>query len=177
MQAGKEFIIQFVSLGVGEHYYEFDVTNRFFENLDYSEINQGNIKIKLTLIKQSTMMVLQFNVSGTVKVNCDRCFGEFDLPISGDYRLVVKVGGHEVGNEDDDIISVAANEHELDITQVVYEYIMLSLPLKRVHPDDEKGNSTCDKEMLKKLNDYLIENDGEEPSDPRWDGLKNIKLN
>lgn len=39
------------------------------------------------------MMVLQFNVSGTVKVNCDRCFGEFDLPISGDYRLVVKVGG------------------------------------------------------------------------------------
>jgi len=177
MYAGKEYIIQFVGLAIGEHEFEFNVGNKFFENLDYSEIKQGNIKVKLTLIKQSTMMVLQFAVSGTVKMNCDRCSMEFDMPINGDYKLIVKVGGHEVGDEDDDIISIAANEHELDLSQFIYEYIMLSLPLKRVHPDDKKGNPTCDKEMLKKLNNYLTEKSDEEPSDPRWEGLKNIKLN
>jgi uncharacterized metal-binding protein YceD (DUF177 family) len=177
MHAGKEYIIQFVGLAIGEHEFEFNVGNKFFENLDYSEIKQGAIKVKLTLIKQSTMMVLQFNVSGTVKMNCDRCSVEFDMPISGDYKLIVKVGGHEVGDEDDDIISIAANEHELDLSQFIYEYIMLSLPLKRVHPDDKNGKSTCDKEMLKKLKNYTIENTVDEPIDPRWDGLKNIKLN
>lgn len=177
MQAGKAYIIQFVNLGLGEHEFEFDVNDKFFENLEYSEIKHGNIQVKLTLIKQSTMMILQFNIGGTVKMNCDRCYGEFDLPIAGDYRLIVKVGSHDVGDEDDDIISIAANEHELDLSQFIYEYIMLSLPLKRVHPDDENGKSTCDQEMLNKLNNYLVGNEGDEPVDPRWDGLKNIKLN
>ena len=177
MQAGKDFVIQFVGLGVGEHEYEFNVTDKFFESLDYSEIKQGNIIVKLVLLKQSTMMVFQFNISGTVNVNCDRCFGEFDLPISGDYKLIVKMGGYEVGDEDDDIISIAANEHELNISQFVYEYIMLSLPLKRVHPDDKDGNSTCDKEVLDKLNDYIVEEEEGDSKDPRWDGLKDIKLN
>ena len=87
------------------------------------------------------------------------------------------MGGYEVGDEDDDIISIAANEHELNISQFVYEYIMLSLPLKRVHPDDKDGNSTCDKEVLDKLNDYIVEEEEEDSKDPRWDGLKDIKLN
>lgn len=177
MPAGKEYKIQFVGLSIGQHDFEFNVNSKFFEHLDYSEIKQGNILVKLTLLKQSTMMVLQFNVSGTVKVNCDRCTGLFDMPINGDYRLIVKVGGHDVGEDDDDIISISANESELDLSQFIYEYIMLSLPLKRIHPDDEKGKSTCDKEMLKKLKNYLIENDGPDKTDPRWDGLKNIKLN
>ncbi len=180
MQNRKEYIIQFVGLGAGEHEYEFDVSDKFFESLDFSEIKQGNIHVNLRLLKQSTMMVLQFEITGTVKLNCDRCTGEFDMPISGNYKLIVKVGGHETGNEDDDIITVAANEHQLDLTQYIYEYITLSLPIKRVHPEDEKGNSTCDEEVLKKLNNYLIEEEKEEPEEPtdsRWDDLKNIKLN
>ncbi len=177
MSVGREYIVQFVGLNLGQHEFEFLVNDKFFEHLDYSEIKQGKIKITLTLIKQSTMMVLEFNVSGTVKVNCDLCSVDFDLPISGDYRLIVKVGGHEVGDEDDDIISIAANEHELDLSQFIYEYIMLSIPLKRVHPDNEKGESTCDKLMLKKISQFLTDKPTEETNDPRWDGLKNIKLN
>jgi uncharacterized metal-binding protein YceD (DUF177 family) len=115
------------------------------------------------------MMVLEFTISGTVRTTCDRCNEEFDMPLEGEYRLIVKVGGHETGDEDDDIITVAANEHELDLSQYLYEYITLSLPIRRVHPD-----GTCDEEVIKKLNDHLTE--GEE-GDPRWDGLKNIKLN
>ncbi|HEY0030215.1 MAG TPA: DUF177 domain-containing protein [Bacteroidia bacterium] len=180
MAGRNEYIIQFVGLGLGKHEYEFKVTDQFFEDLDYSEIKQGNIDIKLDLIKQSQMMVLEFSIGGTVKAMCDLCTGEFDLPLEGNYKLIVKVGGGDDGNEDDDIITVAANEHELNLTQYIYEYITLSLPIKRVHPEDEQGNSTCDPEVLEKLEDFLIEEekkDEDDESDPRWDDLKNIKLN
>jgi uncharacterized metal-binding protein YceD (DUF177 family) len=53
------------------------------------------------------------------------------------------------------------------------------LPIKRVHPLDKKGNSTCDKDVLNKLEEFITEEekDEEENIDPRWDNLKNIKLN
>lgn len=177
MQTRKEYIIQFVGLSVGEHLYEYDINDTFFENLDFSEIKQGNITVNLNLLKQSTMMVLNFNISGTVNMNCDRCTGELNLPINGDYKLIIKVGGNDASDENDDIITIATNEHELDISQYLYEYITLSLPIRRVHPDNEKGESTCDKEMLKKLKQFLTEEEIKNQMDPRWEGLKNIKLN
>ncbi len=177
MHNRKEYTIQFVGLSVGEYKYQYNIIDKFFDDFDFSEIKQGNINIDLSLLKQSTMMVLNFKISGTVNMNCDRCTAEFNLPISGDYKLIVKVGGAETGDEDDDIITIATNEHELDLTQYIYEYITLSLPIKRVHLDDKNGESTCDKEMLNKLEHFLTEEEKEEESDPRWNDLKNIKLN
>jgi uncharacterized metal-binding protein YceD (DUF177 family) len=177
MAGGKEYKIQFVGLAAGKHEYDFKVTDSFFEGLEYSEIKKGNIRVDMTLLKQSAMMSLEFKISGTVKVPCDLCTEEFDMPITGDYKLIVKVGGSDTANEDDDIIMIAANEHELDLAQYIYEYIVLSLPIKRVHPDDEDGNSTCDPEMIEKVKKYLTDDPGDDKSDPRWDGLKGIKLN
>lgn len=185
MQNRKEYIIQFVGLAIGEHLYEYIIGDKFFEDREYSEIKKSSISLKINLLKQSAMMVLHFDISGTVKADCDRCTEEFDLPIEGNYKLIVKVGGHLTGDEDDDIITVPANEHEIDLSQHIYEYITLSLPIKRVHPDDENEEPTCDKEMLKKLDSFLIEEEKteeeeeekKEKNDPRWDDLKNIMLN
>lgn len=183
MQARKDYIIQFVGLSLGEHLYEYHISDNFFEGLAYSEIKQAAIDVKMSLLKQSSMMILHFNISGTVKAACDRCTEEFDMPISGDYKLIVKVGGSVTGDEDDDIITVSANEHELDLYQHLYEYITLSLPIKRVHPENKKGESSCNKEVINKLNNFLIEGVKEEEEteqeemDPRWAALKNIHLN
>ena len=177
MQTRKEYIIQFVALSFGEHKFEFLVNDKFFEHLDYSEIKQGNITINLNLLKQSAMMVLQFEITGTVKMLCDLCATEFDMPINGNQKLIVKVGGTDEAKDDDDIITIAANEHQLDLAQYIYEYITLSLPIKRTHPLDKKGKPTCDKEMLKKVAKFLTKEEKKEETDPRWDVLKNIKLN
>ncbi|MCX6294672.1 MAG: DUF177 domain-containing protein [Bacteroidetes bacterium] len=178
MPTRKEYVIQFVGLGIGLHEFKFEVGDSFFKDFEYSEIKRGDIIIDLKLLKQSQMMVLEFEISGTVKAECDLCTGEFDLAIKGLQKLIVKVGGNDTGNEDDDIITIAANEHELDLSQYIYEYITLSLPSKRVHPLDKKGKSTCDKEVIKKLEDFIIEEEKEEKKiDPRWNDLKNIKLN
>jgi uncharacterized metal-binding protein YceD (DUF177 family) len=174
MATSKEYIIQFAGLSPGEHLFELEVKDKFFENLDYSEIKQGNIHVKLNLLKQSTMMVLHFDISGTVKVNCDHCGVEFDMPIDGKHKLIVKVGGDGDNEEDDDIITIGTNEHKIDLTQYLYEYITLTIPIKREHSDE----SDCDMEVLEKLDELIIDEEKtEEPIDPRWDGLKDIKLN
>lgn len=179
MQQRKEYIIQFVGLNLGEHVYDYTIDGSFFTGMEYPEIQTADIQANVRLLKQSTMLILQFEIKGTVKIECDRCTDEFNMPVQGNYRLIVKLGGHETGNEDDDIITLPANEHELDLSQYIYEYIVLSLPIKRVHPDDAEGNSTCNREMLAKLNVFLTEEENKtsEPIDPRWEALKNITLN
>jgi len=55
---------------------------------------------------------------------------------------------------------------------------MLSLPFKRVHPNDANGRATCNKEMIAKLKKHLV-NEGkkEDKTDPRWDILKDLMNN
>jgi uncharacterized metal-binding protein YceD (DUF177 family) len=83
--------------------------------------------------------------------------------------------GKSIEDIDPDIISVPADEHELDLQQQIYEFIMLALPIKRVHPADINRKSTCDPVMLKKLEELMIEEEKE--NDPRWDELKKLMDN
>ena len=60
-------------------------------------------------------------------------------------------------------------------SQFFYEYIHLALPIKRIHPDDKKGRSTCNPVMIRKLEDHLIADD--DKTDPRWDELRKLTGN
>ena len=66
---------------------------------------------------------------------------------------------------------VSPDEDQIDIRHYVYESIMLSLPVQRVHPDNEKGRTQCNKEMLKLLKQHSNKKDKNE-IDPRWEALK-----
>ena len=78
---------------------------------------------------------LRIKIRGTVKVSCDRCLEIFSQPVDCENRLLVKLGS-EWKDEDPDMITIPADEHELDISQYLYEFIHLSLPIQRVHPVD-----------------------------------------
>jgi uncharacterized metal-binding protein YceD (DUF177 family) len=114
---------------------------------------------------------MKIGISGSVRVSCDRCLEMFSQPVTSENRLLVKFG-KSLEDIDPDILSVPIDEHELDLQHQIYEFIMLALPIKRVHPADKKGNSTCDPVMLKKLEELIIEE--EKNNDPRWDELKKL---
>ena len=57
----------------------------------------------------------------------------------------------------------------------VYESIMLALPIQVLHPDDENGNSTCNPEILKIMNEHSPDAKKEDEIDPRWEALKKLK--
>ena len=63
--------------------------------------------------------------------------------------------------------------YEINISQQLYEMIVLSLPLKVVHPGINDG--TLNTKVLEKLKDFDINNTSPRSSDPRWDKLKELK--
>jgi uncharacterized protein len=168
----KEFLISFSGLSLGKHEYEFEIKDKFFESLEYSEIKKGNVHLDMTLEKHSVMLILNFSFKGEVTVMCDRCADDFEIPVEGENRLIVKFGP-EPGEESEDIIVIGEGEHEIDISQYIYEYITLALPLQRIHGDDENGVSLCDPEVLKKLEEISVKH--EQGTDPRWDALKGLQ--
>jgi uncharacterized protein len=163
----KQFLIPYVGLRQGDHRFEYTVNELFFEELGYSEIKQGIFNVSLDLLKQSSMMTLNFEIRGELTVTCDRCLDEFVMPIEAEQRLFVKFGD-ETHEETDEIFILSRNEQELDIAQFIYEYIILAIPPVCMHPEGE-----CDPEILKKLEELKPHND-DKNIDPRWDILKNL---
>jgi uncharacterized protein len=168
---GGSYTITISGLKEGRHKIDFEIDNKFFESFEESEIKEGILSADIELEKSSTHIDLFIKISGKVKVCCDRCLDMFFYPLECENRLLVKFG-KKIDDEDPDIVSLTADDHELDLKQHLYEYIHLALPIKRVHPDDVEGNSTCDPAMLKKLNELIVEEENE--NDPRWDELRKL---
>jgi uncharacterized protein len=155
----------------GCHTIDFEIDKKFFEQFEESEIKEGSLVAHVEIDKRSSLADLVIRISGNVRVCCDRCLEMYLLPVECENRILVKFG-KSLEDTDPDIVSLPTDEHELDLKQHLYEFIHLALPIKRVHPNNSKGKSTCDPVMLKKLKELIIEE--EIKVDPRWDDLKKL---
>jgi uncharacterized protein len=169
------YIIPLSGLKEGHHTVDFEIGNEFFEHFEESEVKEGSLFANVEMDKRSSHIDLIIGVSGSVRVSCDRCLEMFSQPVESKNRLLIKFG-KSLDDTDPDILSMPADQNELDLQQHLYEYIMLSLPIKRVHPLDKNGKSTCDPVMLKKLEGLIIIEE-EKENDPRWDELKKLMNN
>ena len=168
------YSIPISGLKEGKHSYDFEIGKEFFEQFEESEIKEGMLTVIVEADKRSSHADLAVKIAGEVSISCDRCLGVFSQPVSCENRLLVKFG--KVYDESDpDIITIPADENELDMTQYFYENILLALPIQRIHPSDRNGNSKCDPEMLQKLKEHV--SGEEERNDPRWDDLKKLMSN
>jgi len=176
MKELTKYRIVYQGLAEGKHEFEFDVNDMFFEALEYSDIKKGKLKAEVILNKKPTFLELDFQIDGFVELMCDRCLEDYTQPINFEGTLYVKFTEKDI-EFDEDVICLSPSEHELDISHYIYESINLSIPLKRVHPDDENGDVTCNPEMLEKLNYYKPEESAGETIDPRWEDLRNLMEN
>jgi uncharacterized metal-binding protein YceD (DUF177 family) len=95
------------------------------------------------------------------------------LPIQLDIteQQIAKFSDEPV-DEDEEIIALGKNDHEIDISALIYEYINVAVPFTSVC--GEGNTSTCDKEMLDKLNSLSANGEQSEQADPRWDALRKM---
>jgi uncharacterized metal-binding protein YceD (DUF177 family) len=178
MKKTNDFLIPFIGLKLGKHQFEYQINKTFFDNFDYDEFESSAIKVNVVLEKKNTMLELNFKHTGTVHVPCDLTNEMFDLPIKGKCRVVVQFG-EEFNDDNDELLILPHGEHQIDIAQIIYEMIALSIPLKRVHPGIKDGTLISD--SLDKLNELRVEEvkkekntEEEENIDPRWDKLKQL---
>lgn len=172
----KEYLIPFAGLKIGKHQFEYQVDKKFFEHFDFDEYNDVTIKVDVILEKKSTMLELHFKHKGTVNVPCDVTNEEFDLPVKGKLTLIVKFG-EAFNNENEELLILPHGEFQVDVSQYIYESIVLSVPVKRIHPGVKDG--TLETEAVKVLEGLLPgeqkENKEEqEDIDPRWAALKKL---
>ncbi|SIQ00973.1 YceD family protein [Maribacter ulvicola] len=169
----KEFNIPFSGLKQGKHDFNYQIDNTFFDSFGYDEFNAAAIILDVVLHKSSTMMEVDLEASGTVNVNCDMTSEPYDQAINGDLHLVVKFG-EEYNDENDEILILPHNEHQLNIAQYVYEMLVLAVPQKRIHPGIEDG--TLESEVLDRLKELQPKEkrSNKEENDPRWDELKKL---
>ncbi|MBL4752535.1 MAG: DUF177 domain-containing protein [Flavobacteriales bacterium] len=163
----NKYQVRFSGLALGVHQFEFPVEDDFFESIEFGEIRKGKLSVVIDMVKEENMMVLDFAISGTVNITCDRCSELFDQKIEGQHQLIVKFGDKGVQNTDD-ILFVPRIESEIQVASYIYEFTHLMLPQKRVHPEGE-----CNQEIVDKLAQMGTANKFE-GGDPRWDALRKV---
>lgn len=166
----RDFVVPFVGLSVGNHRFEFKVDDAFFDHFEYSSVHKADVDVVAELDKKERMLVFSFELKGIIETICDRCGDVFQLNIENNENLIVKFG-EQFEEESEEMITIPESEYKIDLAPFIYEYILLSIPLKAVHPDDENGESTCNKDalaLLSKLQDHT-------ETDSRWDALSKLK--
>ena len=167
----SHYNIAFKGLSIGKHVFEFVADDKFFREFDGGVVDEGTVHVRVTLEKQSSLMTFWFDIKGSVRVQCDLCLEMYDQPIESKERIFVRLGERE-NIEGDDLIWISPDDYQLNVAQLIYEFIGLAIPIKKVHPEDENGNSTCDPEMIEKLNKYIVREDQVE--NPVWKDLKKL---
>ncbi len=174
MKGLREFEIAYVGMKVGVHKFNYDVDAAFFKHFQESLISECKVSVRLEFEKKETFFILNFFIDGTVKVECDRCLVPFDKSIFGDYTCYIKFAEDPANmNEEPEVIFISRDQTIIDVSQLVYEFINLCLPMQKLGCEKPGLEPQCNKEVLKYLNTEIKKDD--EGVDPRWAVLKNLK--
>ncbi len=179
MKYNREFEIAWQGLKVGMHEFRYDIDYQFIQahGSTTGDIKDLSARIILNFDKKNGFFLLHFDVDGTAIVPCDRCGDDFSLALWDEFKLLIKLAGEDAAeaDEDADVVFIPRNETVIDISKWLYEFIMLSVPLQRLHPDTPDGIPGCNPETLKLLS-RLSEPD-ETAGNDIWNGLKALKEN
>ena len=176
----RAYDIHIVGLDNKRYEYDFTSDNSFFVALEQELIKAGTIKTHLALEKSETMIRLDFHIVGVVEQTCDRSLDEYDEPVDTRQTMLLKFGDH---NEElsDEIELIERNTTTINVARYIFEFISLSLPMKRLHPrfrdeedeeDDENG-----KVIYRSGAETNEDADDQQTIDPRWAALRKLSDN
>ncbi len=171
MDTFTDFIIPIIGLKLGEHFYQFNVDREFFKEFDNTDLQEGYLRVDLILKKRSNHLELMFHVKGSVSCLCDKCGADLKLPLDHQEMRIVKFSQEDFDNTDD-VLIIGREDHEINVSHIVYETIFLGLPIRKFH-DQETNGQICDEEVIKRLKEYQ-KKEANKGVDDRWSVLKKL---
>lgn len=186
----EQYFINLRDLKSDSQVFEFTLDNVYLKKIDSPEVKEGNVKVFVTVKKKLNIFEFAFLLKGVVQVPCNRCLDEMEQPVECREKLQVKFGNRF--SEENDTVIVPEAEGGINIAWFLYEFIVLNIPIKHVHPPGE-----CNKAMMSKLKKHItrqksddddslqegildidddddVDNNEDAQTDPRWEGLQNI---
>ena len=180
MGSMRTFEIAFVGLKPGVHEFNYELDSQFFKDKagDSNDVIAANVK--LSLDKNNGFMLLKFIVGGKAEVNCDRCGNQLNVDLWDEFKLVIKLteDPQKANEEEDDadIFYIAKSESHIEVSDWLYEFVMLSIPMQHICGKDKNEQSLCNQEVLKKLEAMQVKTD-EQHGNSIWKGLDKFKNN
>ncbi len=170
----SKFKIKFRGLEEGRHNYKFEIRDSFFENYPKSEIKKAKISADVEMLIVKDLLTFNIKLKGTAELQCDRCLDFFDYPIDFETVLYADFGDSDSDLSDvDNKITISNKANDIVLDKHFYDYLHIALPYQKIHPDDKNGNTTCNKKMTEKIEEYSLKKNNEK-FDPRWDKLKSL---
>jgi len=174
MASLNNFSIPVRGIKSGLHQFNFHLDSSFFTEFEGSLVEEGNVDVHLDFDKRPDMFVLDVNVQGTVKAECDRCLANINLPIEGQYQLIIKLSDHK--SEVDEVVYLPAETTEINVARYIYEFVGLSVPMMKIYDCQDDNPPPCDPAVLKRLEEEE-EEDQKETKNPIWDELNKLSGN
>ncbi|MCU0416809.1 MAG: DUF177 domain-containing protein [Cytophagaceae bacterium] len=161
-----------------EDTYEFDMGDAFFEAMEDSLIQHGKVTAKVSAIKNTHHIQMDFSLVGTIELICDRSLESFDYPIESKQHLIFKYG-ETSGEITEDIIGITRDTIKINVAQYLYEFISIEIPIKKIHPRFNTESNVSDEDILiystGNADSSEDEPIGDDPIDPRWLALKSLQ--
>jgi len=175
----RQYALNVPRLKTGENTDEFEVGPEFFELFPHTLIQDAAVKAFLKVKKNESHLDVLFQLSGAIKVACDRCAELYPHSIEATHRVFYAFD-EAFNAEEVEVVYVRRDEPHLTIVQELYDFINIEVPLRRV---PEADVHVCAPEVLKMLgldekgNPLPEDNPGEEEReiDPRWESLKRLR--
>ena len=175
----RQFTIPIQGLKTGIHEYDFLINDEFFTHFEDSPIKQATFKVKFLIDIREDMLVLTFDIDGSLKTDCDRCLASINLPIESQEDLIIKYA--EEADDEVDIAYIERGTAELNVATYLYEYICLAMPVANIYNCEDEEENVCDLKMLEYLENKSAEDSIEEKEDKTsnspWDELRNFNKN
>lgn len=176
----RAFEIAFVGLKPGLHEFNYALNDPFFIEKGAEDLSNVIANVKLLLEKNSGFMLLKFEVGGKTDVTCDRCGNPLKIDLWDEFKMLVKLVDNademNAQEEDPDVFYLSRTESHLDISNWLYEFVLLSVPMQRMCSKEEMGGPQCNLEVLEKLKE-MESRTMEHNANTLWKGLDKFKDN
>ena len=169
MSQKEDTTIRFSGLKPGKYAYNYTLADEFFEEWKNDEIRGGEVRVDVQMERFEHMLMLTFTLEGKVTTMCDRCLGDLIVDVDGEEHLCVRFSDTETC-DDEDVVVLPEKSFEIDLSQWLYEYVVVRIPMQHIHSDGQ-----CDPEVVKFITDEEEETKSNDEIDPRWEALKKLK--
>jgi uncharacterized protein len=129
--------------------------------------------VKLNLQKMKEEYYCHGEIVAPAEIECSRCLEPYHDELRGELSFVVRHGETKpvlTSDDSDDIIVLKANEHTIDLTDLIRQAISLALPMKPVCSSECRGLCpSCGANLNEEDCDCSTDD-----IDDRWEGLKDL---
>jgi uncharacterized metal-binding protein YceD (DUF177 family) len=172
----RDFVLNIYNLDCKSYEYKFGIKSAFFEWFDDPMIQKGELEVWVELDKTETKIELDFQIDGTIELECDRSLDKFQHPLHLREHLIYKFGEEEA-ELTEEVFVIKADTQQLDISRPIFEFIRVAVPMKKLHPRYTQGFEDEDEEdeIIYRSGDTEDSKQEIKEVDPRWQALKDLK--